>query len=107
MLTALYERNIPAFGRSDFHFFYGGGGHIGLYDRWYRVGYYDSHGYYHDGYYYAYYNEPTIGIDGIFGLEYQFPKIPFAASLDLKPFINIYRYDYGYVEGALTIRYTF
>ncbi|HEU4717819.1 MAG TPA: hypothetical protein VFU15_08290 [Bacteroidia bacterium] len=104
MITGLYERYIPAFHRDDFHWYFGGGGHVGFFDRWYAYGYYDRWGYYHGPYLYQY-GDPTIGIDGIFGLEYKFQQIPFAASFDLKPFINLYRYDYGFMEGALSFRY--
>jgi hypothetical protein len=116
MLTVLYEKYLPAFGREDFHWYFGAGGHIGFLGHWYRRGYYyhgyyDKWGHYHEGpdYYYStdYYREPSIGIDGIFGLEYKFKEIPFTASVDLKPFINIYRYDYGFIEGAFSFRYVF
>lgn len=113
MLTGLYEKYLPAFGRDDFHWYFGAGAHVGFLGNWYRRGYYyrayyDKNGVYHEVYYYDpyYYREPTIGIDGIFGLEYKF-KIPFTASVDLKPFINVYRYDYGFIEGAFSFRYVF
>lgn len=106
MLTGLYEKYVPAFHRDDFHWYFGAGAHVGFFDRWYRSGYYDNHGYYHYDYVYGY-NEPTFGVDGIVGLEYKFQQLPFAASLDLKPFINLYRYDYGFIEGAFSFRYAF
>lgn len=106
MVTGLYEVYFPAFQRNDFHWFVGGGAHFGFFDRWYGYGYYDRHGHYRYDYAYGY-GEPTFGIDGIAGLEYKFPSVPIAMSLDIKPFINLYRYDYGFVEGAFSIRYAF
>jgi len=31
---------------------------------------------------------PLIGIDGLIGLEYQFPEIPFLAGIDIKPYVE-------------------
>ena len=111
MLTILYERYVPAFKTEGFHWYFGAGGHVGFFNRVY--GHYHKHGYDHyhnDGiyhyHYYYYHNEPTIGIAGIFGLEYKFREIPFAAAIDLKPFLNVYRLDYG-MDGAFSFRYLF
>ncbi len=106
MLTALYEKHFPAFHRNDFQWYLGGGGHVGFFNGWYRTGYYDRWGRYHREYVYVN-SEPTIGVDGIIGLEYNFHEIPLNVSVDIKPFINFYRYDYGFVEGALSLRYIF
>ncbi|MBC8343671.1 MAG: hypothetical protein H8E61_06790, partial [Bacteroidetes bacterium] len=33
---------------------------------------------------------PAIGFDGIVGLEYKFLILPFSASVDYKPYINLF-----------------
>jgi hypothetical protein len=93
-LTALYEIHAGAFEVERLSWFYGIGGHIG-------------HGRYGRGKYdiYKYYG-PVIGIDGIIGIEYQIKEIPFSASLDLKPAIDILGWGSGhYGDIALSIRY--
>ena len=107
VITGLFEKSIPAFNTSNFHWYYGAGAHVGMFDRFaYYNYYYDRYGNYHVDYVYGYVG-PTFGIDGIFGLEYKFPDIPFAASLDLKPYLDLYRYGYGYMDGAISFRYVF
>ena len=79
-ITGLYEYNWNVFGKKEFVMYAGGGVHVGAYDRfdYYRDDYY-AHG---DGTY------VTAGLDGIFGLEYTFKKIPLVVSADLKPYVN-------------------
>lgn len=82
-LTGLYEKNVNA-GLAGLNFYYGGGAHLSA-----ETGrYYD---YRRDGYYYYRYSDgsPGLGIDGILGIEYKIPPIPFAISLDLKPFVEV------------------
>jgi hypothetical protein len=108
VVTGLYEKFIPAFNTGRFNWFYGAGGHIGIFDRphYYNYYYYDRWGNYYVEHVYGY-PGPTFGIDGIFGLEYRFPRIPFAASADLKPYLDLYRFGYGYIDGAISLRYVF
>lgn len=86
-ITGLYERyiNTEAKGLS---WYYGAGGHlgVGLFQTTYYPPYYSE-----DRYKARYGNYPgvAVGIDGILGLEYKFPKIPIAMSLDVKPFMEV------------------
>ena len=108
-LTGLYEIHKEAFTKEDaenFFWYYGAGAHIGdyVYKRWHPTGF--TTGYY-DRYPYA-----TIGIDGIFGLEYRIQDLPVTLSLDVKPFIEIptfhkYAIPYHFWDSAFTIRYVF
>ncbi|MGZ3862221.1 MAG: hypothetical protein ACXVPN_11905 [Bacteroidia bacterium] len=84
-ITALYENYIPS-GAKGLNFYVGGGGHINT--GYGRSGYYVYNG---DSRYYVYragYPGLGIGIDGIIGAEYKVPKVPFAVSFDLKPFVE-------------------
>ena len=78
--TGLYEYHWQFTKMKEFLMYAGGGAHVGAYDR------YD---YYTDGYFrdgdgtYV-----TGGLDGIFGVEYTFPKIPLVVSADVKPYFN-------------------
>jgi hypothetical protein len=84
-LTALYEHYVST-NTKGLRWYYGGGGHVVA--GYGRTGYYP----YSDVRFYSYrYSYPGfgIGIDGIIGAEYKIPKIPFAVSLDVKPFIEI------------------
>lgn len=81
--TILFEKYTPAFNVNGLNWYYGGGGHIAFETSrtvyYYRNGRYDK---YHDG-------SIGLGIDGLIGIEYKIPTIPFALSLDVKPFIEI------------------
>lgn len=49
-----------------------------------------------------------VGIDGIFGLEYNFPDIPLNLSIDWKPAINLFEHTgFWGDEGALSVRFYF
>lgn len=104
-LTGLYERNIQT-GVPGFDVYFGAGAHIGQ-------GYYRSWGYYgphNDRYYYRgiYSHGPVLGVDGIAGIEYKIPKAPLALSLDMKPFVEFYRYrTYFNLDPGLGIKFTF
>lgn len=95
-ITATYQKYTSSGSVTGLNWYYGGGAHVAIetdptyhYDknrgRWY---------------YYRYHDEGVgIGIDGIIGLEYKIPAIPFAISLDLKPFLEVG--SYGGVFAAL------
>ncbi len=82
-LTALYEKH-QGFSTPGLHWYYGGGGHVAFESgrfysynegrKWRR--------YYGDG-------EVALGVDGVLGLEYKIPPIPFAISFDVKPFLEV------------------
>lgn len=103
-LTVLYERHVGIQGAPGLKFYYGGGGHItGETGRYY---YGDDR----RDYRYRYgRNGFGIGIDGIVGIEYKIPVIPFAISLDLKPFIEASNYGniYTAIDPALGIKVAF
>jgi hypothetical protein len=78
-ITGLYEKNAPAFKLDGMSWYYGGGGHAAFAaGNYYHEGHPDYHG-----------EDFAFGIDGIIGLEYKIPEIPFALSLDMKPLLEI------------------
>ncbi|TND08322.1 MAG: hypothetical protein FD123_2353 [Bacteroidetes bacterium] len=85
-VTGLYERHANA-GAPGLNWYYGGGAHVAAETGWvyYRNYYYDRR---YD-YFYRAGNDFGIGVDGIIGLEYKIKPIPFAVSLDLKPFVEV------------------
>lgn len=98
-LTALFEKNAPAFDVEGMLWYFGGGGHVSFFtvneriDRWYyRRG---------EGF--------GLGIDGIIGLEYKIPPIPFAVSLDLKPFLEVDTDGHVFIgiDPGLGVKFTF
>lgn len=85
-LTVLYEKYTPAFNAKGLSWYYGAGGHVGVYEHHHIIYYnHPRHGYYR---YYDHNNSYTLGIDGIVGLEYKITGAPIAFSLDLKPFVE-------------------
>jgi hypothetical protein len=98
-LTALYEKNVPAFNVEGMNWYFGGGGHITFLSARDK----EHDWYYNRGEGYA------IGLDGIVGLEYKIPPVPFAISIDLKPTIEIDRNSSVYfgIDPGLGIKFTF
>lgn len=81
--TLLIEKHAPAFGITGMNWYYGGGGHVAFQSTYYHK-YYDRGRYklYHDG-------SVGVGVDGVVGLEYKIPSVPFAISLDVKPYLEV------------------
>ena len=77
-LTGLYELHEPISGADGFGFYYGAGGHFGIYQEEQRL-----FGDYYTG------SGGVFGIDGIAGVEYIFDQVPLQLSLDCKPALNI------------------
>ena len=56
------------------------------------------------------YFSPSIGIDGVLGVEYRVLKYPFTAGIDYKPYIDIFGTDFfssNFYDFALSVKYTF
>lgn len=100
IVTGLYEKHAVAFSEPSLNWFYGAGAHIGAIDegRFYRS--YGRDRFYDD-------NELLIGADGILGLEWKIPEIPFALSIDLHPRLEFARGPYLGIEPAASLRFTF
>lgn len=98
--TALVEKHYEIFKTDGLNLFFGGGVHLGFWGRasYYRAGI-------EDPYIRTYRDDPSAGVDGIFGVEYKFPEIPFTIGADVKPFIDIFHTEASWVEGALSVRY--
>jgi hypothetical protein len=98
-LTGLYEKNAPAFDVNGMEWYYGGGGHVAF----------ASDNYYHEGHSYSRSEAYALGLDGIVGLEYKIPEIPFAISLDMKPLIEIDGNGYFYFafDPGFGLKFTF
>jgi hypothetical protein len=98
-LTALYEKNVPAFGVNGMKWYYGGGGHVSF----------STGQYYNGGRLYSRGDDYALGVDGIVGLEYKIPPIPFALSVDIKPLIEVYRNGdlYFGLDQGIGVKFTF
>jgi hypothetical protein len=103
--TLLAERHIPALNISGMRWYYGAGGHITL------VGAHSGYYRYPWGKYRYYYESGAVGLglDGIFGLEYKIPPLPFAISLDFKPYVEVMTPGgmFWSLDPALGIKITF
>ncbi len=104
LITGLYEKQPAISGAPGLYWFYGGGAHLGFYDRA-DYFYYKKHGTY---YYYGDRESSAIfGIDLILGMEYKFQKAPITLGLDVKPAFDFLDAFPGYFEGAFTARFAF
>ncbi len=96
-VSALYEiHSYTAFDVPRLNWYYGIGGHVGLFDGTY-VSWLDNT-----------VATMVIGVDAILGIEYNFEEIPINISLDYKPAFNLIG-DVGFWGdgGAFSIRYLF
>ncbi len=98
--TLLYERYAST-GVNGLSWYYGGGGHAAFQTT--RVYYYP------DRYYYYRRGDVGLGVDGILGIEYKIPPIPFAISLDVKPYLeaNTAGGIYTSLDPGLGVKVTF
>jgi len=97
LLTCLYEINSNR-KNEGLNLFYGFGGHIGFFGA--------------NGKYFIlptkdYNNASVIGLDIIFGLNYKFSNAPIIIGIDVKPFIDFYYGTAIFIDGAISIHYTF
>jgi hypothetical protein len=94
--TGLYEVHA-ATGVDGFKFYYGGGAHLTVGS---NRGYFVTNRTRDREYVYRYgRNGIGIGVDGVVGLDYKIPVIPFSISVDLKPYLEVT--NYGNVNVAL------
>lgn len=98
-LTALYEKHTNAFNVNGMNWYYGAGGHVSF----------ATGNYYNNGRLYTRGDDFAVGVDGVVGLEYKIPPIPFAVSIDLKPLLEIYRNGDLYVgiDPGIGVKFTF
>ncbi|MFM2000051.1 MAG: hypothetical protein RL204_1998 [Bacteroidota bacterium] len=96
--TGLYEIHSDIPDVDGLKFYYGGGAHLGFYQK-------DRHNLFGDRYNG---NGAVMGIDGIIGIEYFFKPIPLQLSLDYKPALNIGGGDiWLFSDLALAVRVVF
>ena len=95
-ITGLYEIHTQAFNTPHLNFYYGFGGHLGVWNGA-NVSWVNDN-----------LNHTVIGVDGILGLEYNFKEVPFNISVDWKPALNLIGYSGFWGDnGALSFRYIF
>ncbi len=80
--TLLWEKYVNAFNVDGLNWYYGAGGHAAFWSSDFRLNNGNNRYDYAD-------NDMGLGVDGIVGIEYAIPNIPFAISLDVKPFVEV------------------
>ncbi len=81
--TFLIEKHVPAFNEPGLQWYYGAGAHASFYNHYHWAKHYEN------GRRYYTTDEVGIGIDGVIGIEYKIPQIPFAFSLDFVPYVEV------------------
>ena len=95
-IIGLYEIYKHAFNTERLNWYFGAGGHVGIFNGNYVT--WGTHGTSYE----------VIGIDGIAGLEYSFRKIPLSIGLYWKPAFSVFGYSGIWADdGAISIRYIF
>ena len=96
MLSGMYQRHTLAFDTPGLNWYYGGGAHLGFYDRvnspWFGSG--------RTG------NFMTVGVMGVVGIEYKLEDIPVSIGFDITPALSIIGVTQFWFSGGLTLRYT-
>ncbi len=96
LVAGMFQRHARAFDAPGLNWYYGGGGHLGFYNRrhtpWFgstQTGTFT-----------------TFGVLGVVGLEYKIEEIPISIGVDFTPALNIIGHI-GFWPGAgITLRYT-
>lgn len=96
MLAGMLQMHAPAFDAPGLNWYYGGGAHLGFYNRRYSPWYDDRDG-----------NFSTLGLMGVLGLEYKIDEIPIVIGLDITPAFNIIGHTGFWINTGVTLRYTF
>jgi hypothetical protein len=94
-VTGLYEIHGDFSDVPGLKWYVGPGLHVGAYNG----------NVYHDHYYAS--GDPSLGIDGILGVEYKFNVAPIALSVDVQPYLELLGHPYIDVWGGLGVKYTF
>lgn len=98
-ISGLYQINYSICDEPALNLYFGGGGHIGFWDRaatpWWDNSRYDG-------------TRMVIGVDGQLGVEYTFDAIPLNVSLDWKPAIHLIGITHFWGSDlGLSVRYVF
>ncbi len=106
LLTGLYEVHRPIESSNGLFWYYGGGGHLGMFSDRGSYWIYKERG---NRIYVAEKGASIIvpGVDFILGMEYKFTNVPISIGIDLKPFIDIKDVPYAYMDGAFNFRIAF
>lgn len=105
----VYEKHKQLGNANGLNFYYGGGGHVAI-NTYRRVVYHDHPGPHHSHEWWYHDRDGFgIGVDVVAGLEFKFPDVPIALSLDIKPFIefNTDRNIYWSPDPGLGIKVAF
>ena len=95
-VTGLYEIHGNINGAPGLKWYVGPGAHVGVYNTTWTNDYHDRK------------SGPTVGIDGVLGLDYKIQGAPLNVSFDWQPSFDLIGYNYfegGW--GGIAVRYTF
>ncbi len=96
MIAGMYQMHAPAFEAPGLYWYYGGGAHLGFYDRNYSPWYNNETG-----------NFSVLGLMGVVGLEYKIEEIPITIGVDVAPAFNIIGHTGFWINSGIALRYTF
>jgi hypothetical protein len=97
LLAGMYQIHANAFDAPGLYWYYGGGAHLGFYNRQYTPRWYNHQ----TG------NFSTFGIMGVLGMEYKIQEIPVTVGLDITPAFDIIGHTGLWLNSGITLRYTF
>ncbi len=98
VITGLYEWQNPLPNARGFDYYFGLGGHIGIFDdyKWPKKNHHHGD------------SSTIVGFDLVLGLEYTFSQAPFTIGLDYKPAFNFIGDNHIWADGfALNLRFNF
>jgi hypothetical protein len=109
-LYGLIEKYVPLIKNPEqrWMMYFGGGGHMGYINGYNRVRRWsNTSGYYYEEQRIA---GMVLGLDGVIGTEYTFPKVPITLSVEFKPYVELQdfrRFWVNFWDFGFGIKYSF
>jgi len=97
MLAGMFQRHANAFDAPGLYWYYGGGAQAGFYDKRYTPWFASN----------TTGSFAAFGVLGVVGLEYKIEEIPITIGVDLIPVFSIFGHTGFWMNGGVSLRYTF
>ena len=94
LVAGMFQRHANAFDAPGLFWYYGAGAHVGVYERQNTPWFKNESG-----------NVSTLGVNGVFGIEYKIEEIPITIGVDLTPAFNIIGHTGFWLNSGITLRY--
>lgn len=94
LVAGMFQRHANAFDAPGLNWYYGAGAHVGVYERRNTPWFKNESG-----------SVSTLGINGVFGLEYKIEEVPITIGVDITPAFNIIGHTGFWINSGIALRY--